>query len=68
MELLNKNRLIERVDVVDSTNSYLKNIVYDKRPEEGSMVIAKFQSAGRGQMGNGLSSEVGYNLLLSLVI
>ena len=56
MELLNKNRLIERVDVVDSTNSYLKNIVYDKRPEEGSMVIAKFQNAGRGQMGNGWSS------------
>ena len=68
MELLNKNRLIERVDVVDSTNSYLKNLVYDKRPEEGSMVIAKFQSAGRGQMGNGWSSEVDKNILMSLVI
>ena len=68
MELLNKNRLIERVEVVDSTNSYLKKLVYDQRPEEGSMVIAEFQSAGRGQMGNGWSSEVGKNLLLSIVI
>ena len=68
MELLSKNRLIERVEVVDSTNSYLKKLVYDQRPEEGSMVIAEFQSAGRGQMGNGWSSEVGKNLLLSIVI
>ena len=68
MELLSENRLIIRVKVVDSTNNYLKKLVHDEHPEEGSMVITKFQSAGRGQMGNGWASKAGKNLLLSLLI
>jgi BirA family biotin operon repressor/biotin-[acetyl-CoA-carboxylase] ligase len=68
MELLSENRLIIRVKVVDSTNNYLKKLVHDEHPEEGSMVITEFQSAGRGQMGNGWASEAGKNLLLSLLI
>ncbi|MBF6597785.1 MAG: biotin--[acetyl-CoA-carboxylase] ligase [Fermentimonas sp.] len=68
MEHLSKNRLIIKLKEVDSTNSYLKNLVHDQNPEEGSMVIAEFQSDGRGQMGNGWDSEAGNNLLLSLLI
>lgn len=68
MELLSDNRLIVRVKEVDSTNNYLKKLVYNEHPEEGSMVITEFQSAGRGQMGNGWASEAGKNLLLSLLI
>lgn len=68
MEHLSKNRLIIKLKEVDSTNSYLKNLVHDQNPEEGSMVIAEFQSDGRGQMGNGWDSEAGKNLLLSLLI
>lgn len=68
MELLSEDRLILRIDKVDSTNSYLKKLVYEEQPVEGSMVIAEYQTAGRGQMGNGWWSETGKNLLLSLLI
>lgn len=68
MELLSKDRLIIKLDEVDSTNNYLKNIVHEQHPEEGSVVIADFQAAGRGQMGNGWVSDKGKNLLLSLLI
>ncbi|HLW08823.1 MAG TPA: biotin--[acetyl-CoA-carboxylase] ligase [Fermentimonas sp.] len=68
MELLSKDRLIVKLKEVDSTNSYLKKILYEQHPEEGSMVISEFQTSGRGQMGNSWSSESGKNLILSLLV
>ena len=68
MDLLSEDRLIIHLEEVDSTNNYLKKIMYEQHPEEGSMVIIDFQTSGRGQMGNGWSSEKGMNLLLSLLI
>ncbi|MDD2298734.1 MAG: biotin--[acetyl-CoA-carboxylase] ligase [Fermentimonas sp.] len=68
MEQLSEERLVIRLKEVDSTNNYLKSLVRDQRPEEGSMIIADFQLGGRGQMGNGWYSEKGKNLLFSLLI
>jgi BirA family biotin operon repressor/biotin-[acetyl-CoA-carboxylase] ligase len=68
MELLSEDRLMVKLKEVDSTNSYLKKLILEQHPEEGSMVITDFQLAGRGQMGNGWISESGKNLLLSIVI
>ncbi|MDD4777127.1 MAG: biotin--[acetyl-CoA-carboxylase] ligase [Fermentimonas sp.] len=68
MEQLSEERLVIRLKEVDSTNNYLKSLVREQRPEEGSMVIADFQSVGRGQMGNGWCSEKGKNLLFSILI
>lgn len=56
-----------RLDTVDSTNSYLRNY----QPAEGeamTVVVADYQSAGRGQGSNTWESEAGKNLLLSILV
>lgn len=68
MEYLSENRQIINLEEVDSTNLYMKKLVREERPEEGSMVIADFQTGGRGQMGNSWFSSKGDNLLFSLLI
>ena len=52
MDRLNKKREIIRLDETESTNSYMKELVREKHPEEGSIVIAEYQTEGRGQRGN----------------
>lgn len=68
MEKLSNERRIIRLDETDSTNRYLKQLVREERPEEGSLVIADYQTEGRGQMGNSWYSGRGDNLLFSLLI
>lgn len=68
MDLLSKDRLIIRVDEVESTNLYLKETVREQHPEEGSLVIAEYQTGGRGQVGTSWFSPKGENLLFSLLI
>lgn len=68
MELLSEDRLVVRLKELDSTNNYMKNLVREQQPEEGSLVTTDFQTIGRGQMGNGWHSESGKNLLFSLLI
>lgn len=63
----NKRRVI-RLEEIGSTNNYLKQLLKEGELAEGSIVIADYQSQGRGQMGNGWSSEKGQNLLFSLLI
>lgn len=50
---------------VDSTNNYLKNLLANERPPEGTLVVAHTQSSGRGQMGNTWASEPGKNFTAS---
>jgi BirA family biotin operon repressor/biotin-[acetyl-CoA-carboxylase] ligase len=57
-----------RLGELDSTNNYMKSLIKDQQPEEGSVVVADFQTGGRGQMGNGWNAEKGKNLLFSLLI
>lgn len=47
---------IHRFDIIDSTNSFLKNL---ENKEEFELTIAKSQSLGRGRRGNNWSSEKG---------
>ncbi|RNC66952.1 biotin--[acetyl-CoA-carboxylase] ligase [Proteiniphilum sp. X52] len=68
MEQLSKERRIIRVEATESTNLYLKQLLREEQLEEGSMVIADFQTVGRGQMGNSWFSSKGENLLFSLLI
>lgn len=68
MEKLSNERRIIRLEETDSTNRYLKQLVREERPEEGSLVIADYQTEGRGQMGNSWYSGRGDNLLFSLLI
>lgn len=68
MDLLSKDRLVVRLDETESTNTYLKQLVNDQHPEEGSVVIADYQTKGRGQISNSWFSSKGENLLFSLLI
>ncbi|HBG57990.1 biotin--[acetyl-CoA-carboxylase] ligase [Proteiniphilum sp. UBA1028] len=68
MDQLSKERITIRVDEVDSTNLYLKKIAREEHPEEGSLVIAEYQTGGRGQMGTSWFSTKGENLLFSMLL
>lgn len=52
---------------VDSTNNYAKQLIADK-VEEGTVVLAQYQNAGKGQQGNFWESTAGKNLLFSLIL
>lgn len=53
---------------IDSTNNYLHALAHPERLGEGSVVWAEFQTAGRGQIGNGWESAEGENLTFSVVL
>lgn len=59
--------LIE-LDSVDSTNSFAKEMLLNSRPIEGTVIVAREQFAGRGQMGNKWDTEGGKNITLSIVL
>ncbi len=51
-----------------STNDLLQQYVKSGHAKEGTIVIADFQTAGRGQRGNSWESESGENLLFSFCV
>ena len=51
-----------------STNSFAKQLLSNSRPVEGTVILAKEQFAGRGQMGNSWKAESGKNITLSVVL
>jgi BirA family transcriptional regulator, biotin operon repressor / biotin---[acetyl-CoA-carboxylase] ligase len=53
---------------VDSTNTYLKNILTNSTPVEGTVIMAESQYAGRGQQQNKWHSEPGKNLAFSILL
>lgn len=56
------------LDRVDSTNTYLKELLNsDKRPNEGLLVFAEDQFAGKGQLGATWKSELGENIAVSIL-
>ena len=64
----NESPRILRVAETASTNSLLRELVIKESLAEGSVVVADFQTAGRGQIGNTWESEAGNNLMFSLVL
>src|SRR3954466_1218091 len=59
---------IIQLDSIDSTNTYTRDLLSKERLVEGSVIIAKEQFAGRGQMGNSWATEAGKNITLSIVL
>lgn len=59
---------IIRLAETTSTNNYLRERLRSEHLPEGSLVIADFQSAGKGQVGNTWESEAGRNLMFSLLL
>lgn len=52
---------------VDSTNNYAKQLLLSKA-DEATVVLARFQNAGKGQQGKYWESESGKNMLASIIL
>jgi len=59
---------IKYLELVDSTNNYLKSLNADKKISEGYLICTKEQFAGRGQRENFWESQIDKNLLFSFII
>jgi BirA family transcriptional regulator, biotin operon repressor / biotin---[acetyl-CoA-carboxylase] ligase len=59
---------IIRFPVLDSTNRHLSELISGKRPSEGTVIHAAFQTAGRGMDKNRWESAPGQNLTFSIVL
>jgi BirA family biotin operon repressor/biotin-[acetyl-CoA-carboxylase] ligase len=60
---------IVKLHEVDSTNTYLKNLLSNSKPlMEGTVIMAEHQFAGRGQKSNVWESEKGKNLTISIYL
>ncbi|MEM6726638.1 MAG: biotin--[acetyl-CoA-carboxylase] ligase, partial [Bacteroidota bacterium] len=72
MTILNNTLLIGKVfhhfESLDSTNVYALSLASKSRPAEGALVMADFQSAGRGQFGRTWESERAENLMISILL
>lgn len=55
------------LDSVDSTNNYAKNLAVSGA-EHGTVVIAEYQTAGRGRLGRNFVSPRGKGLYMSIII
>ncbi len=56
------------LDEVDSTNELAKRIIKEEKPQEGILIIAEDQSAGKGRMKRRWWSKKYLNLLFSLLL
>lgn len=59
---------ILKLDETSSTNEYLKNMLTKRAVEDKTIVVADYQSGGKGQRGNSWESEREKNLLFSIVL
>lgn len=59
---------IIKLDAINSTNDFLKEISKNQPVENYTVVVAHSQTHGRGQMGTRWSSENGKNLIMSILI
>ncbi|WP_158975807.1 biotin--[acetyl-CoA-carboxylase] ligase [Cellulophaga sp. L1A9] len=58
---------IIKLDAIDSTNVYLKDLVFNTQASDNTIVVAERQTSGRGQMGTTWVSEGGKNLTFSIL-
>ncbi len=59
---------IIKLNAIDSTNSYLKELVLKKELDNYTVAVAKHQTSGRGQMGTNWISEYDKNLTFSMLV
>jgi len=57
---------IIKLDAIDSTNNYLKKIILTEGINDYTVVTAKFQTQGKGQLGTEWESEHSKNLICSV--
>ena len=59
---------IIKLDAIDSTNDFLKQLFRDSEVENYTIVMANEQTKGKGQMGAKWISETGKNLTMSVLV
>lgn len=59
---------IIKLNAIDSTNDFLKELAKNQSLENFTTVVANSQSKGRGQMGTQWISEDGNNLIMSVLV
>ncbi len=59
---------IIKLDAIDSTNTFLREMLYDNQVENFTIVVAENQVSGRGQMNAVWESESGKNLTFSILL
>lgn len=57
-----------KLSATDSTNAYLKDLLFHNQIEDFTVVMAHTQLKGRGQMGTSWLSEPGKNLTFSVLV
>lgn len=57
---------IIKLDAIDSTNSYMRRLIGERDVADYTIVMAKKQTQGRGQMGTVWDSDKGKNLMFSV--
>jgi len=57
---------IIKLDAIDSTNAYLKQIAAKALPKDYTIVVTNSQTQGRGQMGTQWQAEKGKSLTVSV--
>lgn len=57
-----------KLDAIDSTNEFLKELLSKQTVENFTVVTAENQTKGKGQMGAVWNSEIGKNLIMSVLI
>ncbi|SDF38276.1 biotin--[acetyl-CoA-carboxylase] ligase [Cellulophaga baltica] len=58
---------IIKLDAIDSTNVYLKDLVFNTQASDYTIVVAEKQTSGRGQMGTAWLADEGKNLTFSIL-
>ncbi|WP_338733176.1 biotin--[acetyl-CoA-carboxylase] ligase [Mangrovimonas cancribranchiae] len=57
---------IIKLDAIDSTNQYLRQLSLEHKLQDNTVVVVKNQTKGKGQMGSVWLSEPGKNLMFSV--
>ena len=57
-----------KLDAIDSTNDFLKSLANEQTTQNFTVVTAENQTKGKGQMGSEWVSEVGKNLIMSVLV
>jgi BirA family biotin operon repressor/biotin-[acetyl-CoA-carboxylase] ligase len=58
---------IIKLDTVDSTNNYLTDLTSKQKLNDGTVVVTKYQTAGKGQRGNVWIADANQNLTFSII-
>lgn len=72
MDNLNTAQFIGTVrldfDTLPSTNTFAAELLSEQKTPEGTIIVAKHQSAGRGQLSKSWESEKGKNITISIIL